>query len=247
MTAAAKWAGFPMLGFDTETTGIDVHHDRIVTAALVECHPGQRPTITSYVVDPGTEISPEATAVHGYTRDRAAAEATHTPEQMLFEVTGRLALWMGHGYPIVGFNVSFDLTLLEAENQRHQVDTLAARGSIQPVVDVYVLDKFADPYRKGGRKLDQVCATYGVVHTGAHDAGGDALAACRLWPRLMAKHARKFPGMTLPALHQSQVGWRRTQMDGLRAYFDKQGTVHDGCDGGWPIHDSARTASAVAS
>lgn len=244
--AAKKWADFPMLGFDTETTGVSPDQDRIVTAALVEIHPGRRPVTTSYVVDPGIDIPPEATEVHGYTRERAIAEQTHTPEQLLFEVTGRLALWMGHGYPIVGFNLAFDLTLLEAENHRHGVDTLAARGSIQPVVDVYVLDKFADPYRKGGRKLDQVCATYGVTHVGAHDAGGDALAACRLWPRIMAKHSRKFPGMTLPALHQAQIGWRKAQMDSLRAYFDKNGTEHDGCNGDWPVRRTPAAAGAVA-
>jgi DNA polymerase-3 subunit epsilon len=135
--------------------------------------------------------------------------------------------------------------MLEAENHRHGIDTLTSRlgpGQIQPIIDVLVLDKFADPYRKGGRKLDQLCATYGVRHTGAHDAAGDALAACRLWPRIMAKHSRKFPGHTLGSLHQSQVGWRRAQMDSLRAYFDKKGTEHDGCCGEWPLHRACATA-----
>ena len=29
------WTDGPLLGFDTETTGVDVDNDRIVTAALV--------------------------------------------------------------------------------------------------------------------------------------------------------------------------------------------------------------------
>jgi DNA polymerase-3 subunit epsilon len=244
---AKKWDGFPMLGFDLETTGVDAQNDRIVTAALVEIHPGRRPVVSSYVTDPGIEVPDEAAAVHGYTRARAIAEQTHTADQLLFEVTGRLAYWLGRGFPVVGFNVSYDLTMLEAENRRHQVDALASRGPVAPIVDVFVLDKFADPYRKGGRKLDQMCATYGVVHTGAHDAAGDALAACRLWPRLMAKHSRKFPGQSLPGLHHAQVGWRRRQMDGLRQYFDKQGTVHDGCCGSWPVHGACCVREAVAS
>jgi DNA polymerase-3 subunit epsilon len=246
MTAAAKWAGFPMLGFDLETSGVSTSDDRIVTAALVEVQPSRRPVVTSYVVDPGVDIAAEAEAVHGYSRARAIAEATHSPEQMLFEVTGRLALWLGRGFPVVGFNCSFDLTMLEAENRRHGVDTLASRGSVQPVVDVFVLDKFADPYRKGGRKLEQMCATYGVVHTGAHDAAGDALAVCRLWPRVMTKHTRKFPGMTLPALHQAQVGWRKAQADGLREYFDRVGQEHDGVCGEWPIHLRCLSAGSEA-
>lgn len=234
-----------MLGLDFETTGVDVFGDRIVQAALIEVQPGTRPTITTYLVDPGIPIPDGAAEVHGITTERAKAEATHTVEQMLFEVSGRVALWLGRGKPVVGCNLSYDLTLLEAENQRHGVDTLASRlgsGKIQPIVDVLVLDKYADPYRKGGRKLEQLCAVYGVRHTGAHDAAGDALAACRLWPRIMAKHSRKFPGHTLASLHQSQIGWRKEQMDGLREHFDKKGTEHDGCCPEWPIHSACAPA-----
>jgi DNA polymerase-3 subunit epsilon len=238
---AAKWAEFPVLAFDTETTGVDVAEDRIVTVALIELHPGLRPHVSSYVVDPGIDIPEAATEIHDYTRARAIAEATHTTETMLAEITGRIALWLQRGKPLVGMNASYDLSILEAENTRNQVDGLVARlgrGKVSPVVDVLVLDKFADPYRKGGRRLEQLCATYGVVHTGAHDAGGDALAAARLWPRIMAKHSRKFPGHTLPSLHQAQVGWRREQADGLRAYFDKNGIEHDGVCPEWPLHEA---------
>lgn len=239
MSAAEKWAEFPVLALDTETTGVDVYGDRIFQLALVEVTPGKRPISTTYIVDPGVDIPPEATAVHGYTRQRAIAEQTHTPDQMLYEAAGKIAVWLGHGFPLVGMNLAFDLTLFEVECHRHGIDTLTSRlgrGKLSPVVDVLVLDKYADRYRKGGRKLTDLCATYGVRHTGAHDATADCLAAARIWPKLMAKHARKFPGMTLGALHQSQVKWRKDQADSLRAYFDKQGIAHDGVDGGWPLH-----------
>lgn len=36
------WTDGPLLGFDTETTGVDVDHDRIVTAALVRRTPRAR-------------------------------------------------------------------------------------------------------------------------------------------------------------------------------------------------------------
>lgn len=249
-TTTSKWAGMPMLAFDTETSGVDTLTDRIVTAALVRIDPGHRPVVTKFVCDPGIDIPAEATAVHGYTRARAASEATHTPEQLLFEVAGALALAMGRGVPVVGFNVSYDLTLFEAECHRHGVDSLTARlgsGRLQPVVDVHVLDKHADPYRKGGRKLEQVCGHYGVRHTGAHDSAGDALAAARLWPRVMAAKQRGRAvfgsSLTLGQLHQLQVKARREQMDSLRAYFDRRGTEHDGCDGGWPLQQ--RLAGAL--
>lgn len=247
----SKWEEMACLAFDLETTGVSPLEDQIVTAALVEVHPGQgRPTTTRYVVDPGVEISEGATAVHGYTRQRAAAEATHTVDQALFEVAGRIALWLGKGRPLVLMNAAFDLTMLEVECRRHGVDGLIARmgslSKVAPVVDVFVLDKYADPYRKGGRKLEQMCATYGVRHTGAHDAAGDALAVARLWPRIVAKHPTKFRGQTLGGLHTGQIGWRKAQCDGLRAYFDRVGTEHDGIDTGWPLHTSLTLAGAVA-
>ncbi|UUW88436.1 exonuclease domain-containing protein [Pimelobacter simplex] len=239
MSAAAKWAGFPVLAFDTESTGVDPLNERIVQAALVELHPGQRPVTATYLVDPGIDIPVEASEIHGITREHAAANATHTPEQMLFEISGRIARWLGQGMPVVAFNAAYDMTLLEAENMRRGQPTLLDRlgmGKVTPIVDIFVLDKFADPYRKGGRKLAQVCEHYGVVHAGEHDATADAIAAARIFPRLMAKHIRKFPGMTLPALHAEQVKWRRQQADGLREYFDKKGIEHDGVDPGWPTY-----------
>lgn len=246
--ASSKWTNFPMLGFDLESTGVNVFEDRIVQAALVDI-PGEhdanrRPKITTWLADPGIPIPDGAAAVHGITTEKAQAEG-RDPGQVLFELTGRLALAMGHGIPIVGMNLAYDLTLLESENRRHGVDTLTSRlrNGIGPIVDVSVLDKHADPYRKGGRKLEQLCSVYGVVHTGAHDAGGDALAACRIWPRLMAKHSRKFPAQTLGALHQAQVKWRREQTDGLRAYFDRKGQEHDGVCGAWPVHTDACAGS----
>lgn len=250
MTAAAKWQDWPMLGFDLESTGVDVWTDRIVQSALVRIDPGHRPTTNTWLVNPGIPIPDGAAEVHGITTERAIAEGTD-PAQMLFEVAGQLALAMHRGIPIVGMNLSFDLTMFEAECYRHGVEGLAVRrghiSKIGPIVDVLVLDKQADKFRKGGRKLTDLCATYGVRHTGAHDAAADALATCRLWPRIMAKHARKLSAPTIQALHQSQIGWRREQMDGLRAYFDKQGTEHDGCCAEWPVHQTcARTSAAVS-
>ena len=32
---STPWFNGPLLGFDTETTGVDPRHDRLVTAALV--------------------------------------------------------------------------------------------------------------------------------------------------------------------------------------------------------------------
>lgn len=224
---ATKWDRMPMLALDFEATGVNPHEDRMVTAALVHVEPEKRPRIDSYVVDPGVDIPEGATEVHGYTRDRAIAEATHTVAQALFEIVGRVALWLEHGKPLVVMNAPYDITLLEAECARHGIEGLVIRrghaSKIAPIVDPLVLDKAVDKYRKGGRRLEQLCEVYGVRHTGAHDASGDALACCRLWPRIIARHPEAFRGFTLGALHQAQIAWRREQQISLAAYFNRIG------------------------
>ena len=126
MATTSKWDGWDVLGFDLETTGVDVWSDRIVQSALVRIDAGKRPVTSTWLVNPGIPIPDEAAAVHGITTERAAAEGGD-PGQMLFELVGQLALAMGRGRPVVGMNLSYDLSLLEAECARHGVDGLVAR------------------------------------------------------------------------------------------------------------------------
>ncbi|NUQ88686.1 MAG: 3'-5' exonuclease, partial [Glycomyces artemisiae] len=57
-----RWFEGPLLGFDTETTGVSVEQDRIVQAALVTGTGS-----TTWLIDPGVTIPPGATRVHGIT------------------------------------------------------------------------------------------------------------------------------------------------------------------------------------
>lgn len=96
------------------------------------------------------------------------------------------------------------------------------------------------------RTLTSLCKHYGVMHTGAHDASADALAAARLALRL-ADAWPEIARWTAPTLHKNQIAWRHEQMDGLREFFDKNGKEHDGCCGEWPVHLDCAPARAVAS
>lgn len=264
--STVKWHAGPMVGLDTETSGVNPHEDRIVTAAVVRVTPGIGTRTTQWLINPGRPIPAEAAEVHGWTNERLAHEldgaealriddAGRTPlsrDTALFELAGQAATAIGNGIPLVAANAAFDLTLLEAELTRHQIDTLTSRlAGIRGVVDPMVIEKQFDPYRKvkggcrGGKyrcggcgvqdkKLGSLCRHYQVRLDDAHDAASDALAALRLAWRL----AQVWPDIArlrLETLHRNQIGWRAEQMDGLRAYFDKVGTAHDGCDGSWPL------------
>ena len=237
----------PALGFDTESTGTDPLQARIVTIALVTIPHHGRPAPAHWLLDPGVPIPDEAAAVHGITTEHAQQHG-QAPADVLPQVADRIAKSLARGVPVVAFNAAYDFTLLEAELTRHGIPTLTDRlgpGRIAPVLDPMVMDRHADQYRKRicpcgcgatDRTLVGCCLHYGVIHTGAHDAGADALAACRLVDAIRNRHHAKFASMPLAMLHANQATWRRRQMDGLREWFDKQGTEHDGCCGAWPIH-----------
>lgn len=275
-----SWAAGPLTALDTETDSPNPLEARIVTAAIVHAPARGRPRTRQWLIHPGREIPQEAAAVHGWTLDRLEARlngaqalsivngAEHrvTRDGALSEIAGHLGTVMHTGTPLVVHNAAYDLTLLETELARNDVDTLSSRpDGIRGVVDPMVIEKAYDPYRrlykdKGGcrggkhacggcgvenKQLGSLCTHYGIVHTGAHDAAGDALAAIRLAKRL----AGLWPEVArwkLPTLHSHQVTWRREQMKSLREYFDKNGIEHDGCDPGWPVCSTLAVDRAVA-
>ena len=75
MTEHSAWSQLPWLGFDTETTGVNVTSDRLVTAALVLRPGGATPqgsdTVRTWLADPGVSIPDGAAAVHGITTEYA--------------------------------------------------------------------------------------------------------------------------------------------------------------------------------
>lgn len=192
----------PMCTFDVESTGVSVVNDRIVTASLVWVEPGKQPTIETWLVNPGVEIPAEAQAVHGVSTERAMAEGVE-PAGALDQICASLAWAVTNGVPVVAFNAAFDLTILDRDARRNDVQPLVERvDSVAPVVDPYVIDKHADPYRKGTRRLSDpkeggLCEWYGAKMDGAHDSTFDALAAARVAWRIAAM--TQWPNMRLVA------------------------------------------------
>src|SRR5690625_1830028 len=172
-----SWAGGPMLGFDTETTGVDVEQDRIVTAALV-LRDASGTRQRTWLIDPGVEIPTAASDIHGITTDHARAEGM-APHTALDQLAAELARAIAAGIPVVAYNACFDITLLERELRRWRLPTLAERlgRTPGPVLDPLVLDRALDRYRPGKRKLLDLCRQYRVhaldnLHTAEVDVPG---------------------------------------------------------------------------
>jgi len=228
------WHTGRMVAVDLETTGVDVETDRIVTAcvAAIDGTTGQTDVCT-WLANPGVPIPDAAAQVHGITTEHARRHGWDAAE-VVAEIADALAAHAAAGVPVVGFNLAFDLTLLDRETRRHGLTPLADRLDGTAVIDPLVLDRHFDPYRKGSRKLADVCAHYRVRIDGAHDAGHDALAAARVAYRI----AQTWPGvatMPLAELHALQVRAKATQAASFRAYLERQGKPCDDVRGEWPL------------
>ncbi|AEG43507.1 exonuclease domain-containing protein [Isoptericola variabilis] len=208
--ADAGWATGPLLGFDTETTGLDVASDRVVTAALVLRVPGVRTEVRTWLLDPGVEIPPEATAIHGITTAHAR-ERGHPPAEALDEIASVLTYHVRRGVPVVAYNAAFDLSLLDAELARHGLPTVPDRlgRPVGPVLDPLVIDRWQDADREGKRRLGDLCALYGVVGDGdLHSADVDALATLDVLAALLTRYPH-LRATALEALHVAQAGVHR--------------------------------------
>jgi len=230
------WLENPMVGFDTETTGISTTNDRIVTAALIT-RTGSDVTLRTWLIDPGVPIPAAASAVHGITTEYAR-EYGSRPADALGEIADALAAALGSGIPVVGFNVQYDLSILEAELARHGLPTLASRlpRGLRPVVDPLVLDRHLDKWRRGKRKLIDMCGTYGVAVNAddLHAADADVLATLDLVHAIAALYPA-VATVELSDLHDQQVEAHRVWATEFAAYLRSRGTMEDLPSPLWPV------------
>lgn len=233
------WLEGPLVGFDTETTGVDVFTDRIVTAAIVTTGAGTEETHT-WLIDPGVEIPAGAAAVHGITTDHARAHGRQ-PREALWEISQQLHRALAAGIPVVGFNINFDLTLLESELTRYELPTLAEQlgGPIAPVVDPLVLDRGLDRYRRGKRTLAHLCTHYGVATGDLHDASEDVRATLGVLQAMGAKYS-DITTASASELHSWQATKHREWAENFNQWRQSKGLSGPGPSVEWPV----QTASA---
>jgi DNA polymerase-3 subunit epsilon len=224
------------VGFDTETTGVDPAHDRIVTAAVVVRHPGVHTDVRTWLVDPGVEIPASASEIHGITTAHARALGAQ-PSLALEEIAALLAQGLRAGQPLVAFNAAYDLTLLDAELARHGLATLGERlgGPIRPVLDPLVIDRWLDRFRRGKRRLGDLVAFYGAEAVDElHSADVDVLATLDV----LEAQVRAYPdlaAMDLADLHNAQVRAHAQWATGFNQWRASRGLDGPGASVAWPV------------
>ena len=233
------WRNEPMCGLDFETDSAQPEDARIVTACVGFASPeGWNPR--NWTLKTTRPIAVEAQAIHGITTEHAdRAGMDHAAG--LVEIRDALRGAWQAGTPVVGWNVVYDLTVLDRELRRHNLGGLSIDG---PVIDGLVLDKAVDRYRKGSRKLVDAAAHYGVeLGADAHGAEADALAACRIVWTI----GRRYDGLPQSAheLHIFQADAYREQRLSFAEYRREKGQPLDDESTDWPVRP-VRTQEVAA-
>lgn len=218
--------------FDLETTGVDVETARIVTACIaVIGADGEVVERWDWLADPEVEIPEGASEVHGITTERARAEGRPTGV-VVAEITQTLRTLFGLGIPVVVYNAPYDLSLLDRECRRNELEPLIDPS---PVIDPLVLDKQVDTYRKGKRTLEAAAAHYGVTLDDAHDAGADAIAAGRVAQALVAARPEELD-IPVGDLHGRQEIWYAEQARRFQDYIRRRkGDESFTASTAWPV------------
>lgn len=245
----STWTDIPHCGFDTETTGRDPRSARLITCSIVIREPHTEPKKHYWLADPGVEIPPETTAIHGISTQQAREEGRDIVE-VLTEISDFLFSFLSQGYPVVAYNAGYDLTLLESELARHNLPTLRERlgKDIAPVIDPYFLDRWGDQYRKasGKRKLIDLVELYGCASAdNFHNAEDDVLATLRLLDamaenerltREIERNRRVRGGlgaMSFDDLHKAAADAHHSLLMFLREVMPNRVTESDT----WPIYE----------
>ena len=221
------WLDRVTYALDTESTGTDVESARIVTACLgLSVKPGEWAP-REWRINPGIPIPVEATAVHGiYDQDVVDADPPAAALTLLRQMLIDSAI---AEIPIVGWNLAYDLTLLDREFRRHLGQPLPD-GLL--ILDGLVLWRRLDR-ETGGRRLTALAERHGITFP-AHDATADALASLRLLHILAARH--DFLGhIPVADLQDLQRVWFAEQAETAYQARLGRGDAADPPDTHWPL------------
>lgn len=192
-----------IIGFDTETTGVDNTTARIVTAALVNNNNG-KVNEKEFLINPGVPIPPEAAAIHGVSTEHAEKHGMD-PKPIL----DKIARTLEKADKILVYNAIYDLPLLDHELERHGYKKLDSELK-HKVIDPYILDKHFDKYRKGKRTLGVTAEHYGVTIVGdLHNATTDVHTTMKLYEAMKIKYPaiKNFTGKDMYDL-QKNAYWK---------------------------------------
>lgn len=224
---------------DAETTGVDIAQDRIITFyAMITNIKGEVLREQSWTIDPGVEVPQGASDVHGMTTEWVRENGRKDTAEAIQEIAMFHIDAIAEGFPVVGFNHSFDLGMLNHELIRHFGEGLETTVEFREAhyFDPLIYDRATDKYRRGKRKLMDVARHWGIEidETKLHDAQYDVEITSKTAWRMLQKSP-----YTLKQMQSLQKQWKKEWAKHLTEYFHSIGqTENDGSkiivDGSFP-------------
>lgn len=176
MLATLPLDQLPLVALDLETTGLNPARDRIIQLGLCCLPADEAAPDWQQLVNPGIAIPPQNTKIHGI--DDAMVTSAVAVGSIFPQLRQRVS-----GRVILGYNIGFDLAVLEAESQRHGVEwawqhALCLRQLARLVFGPEKMLIMGD--------LDALARHYGVSTEARHSALGDARMTAAIFQAMLA-------------------------------------------------------------
>jgi len=238
------WTEQPLIGFDTESTGIDPKTSRIIQAAIVTLDPAgildnnNEPNNVIWI-DPGEPIPEEASKIHGITAEVLKTNNAFPSAKGLDYICHILqSRALQRKYPLVIYNVCYDFPLLMNECRRAEIIFNPKFFFLDPLI----IDRALDKYRPGSRRLEDVAKHYSVKLEQAHGALADTKAALGVMMALI----KKYPELQKYSLEEMQVkqgAWYIDWRDHINQFWKAKG-INQQINGFWPLGEGNISGSA---
>lgn len=173
------------IGFDTETTGVDVKTARILTASIVEIISDNKVNVEEYIINPGVDIPEDSIKIHGMTNEWIENNGA-SPKSTL----NKIARSLEKCEQLVIYNSTYDYNLLNNELKRYGLKTLDPSLK-KRIIDPLIIDRHFNKLVNNSRDrtLESVCEVYGVKIDGdLHNATTDTKMSLKLYEAMEVEH-----------------------------------------------------------
>jgi DNA polymerase-3 subunit epsilon len=179
------------------------------------------------VINPGIKVPDKVVEFHGITTVRARSEGI-TAKTAVGEIVRLIRELRERREPLVISNVPFDWMVLKAEASRYKLKLPSKVLWLDPLC----MCRFLNPYRKGGHRLANMAADYGVSVAGEHTARGDSITAVQV----LRAVAQQYPEVRRPSLQRLQTlqrQWFNTWKVDRNKFLKSKGRT-DTVQDSWP-------------
>lgn len=177
---------------DTETTGLDPQHDRILSIGAVAVRNRQifiEDRFEAFLPQSGKPAGAGSSVpIHGILQKHSARQTATTEE-----VLAGFVQYLGNAI-IVGHHVSFDKGILSQHCQQYLGGSLTNRTADT----IYLAQRVESPwastpqvYKPAAFSLDTLCGQYRIPVQDRHTATGDALLTALLFVKLIGRLEKK--------------------------------------------------------